>query len=775
MPGTGRIHLPRGLKTSPGRLSLFGAPRGDQDPHPSRRDQTVYSLAMRWGMAWALILLSLCPALRALEGRLLFPDGTPVAGAQVTILEHPGQSRTDREGRFRWSPDPPVPFEVRVELPGGHDTLHIVVREAVPEGTLEMVVRPLFREDLTVTAGVPIRTGTTPANALDLVTQEQLAQSRPARLIEAIEGIPGVGRISAGHAGVPSIRGLARGRTLILLNGSRVISERRVGPGASYLDPFFLDRVEVVRGPGSVAYGSDAFGGVIHALTRKPDPESDYGARFLGSLGYGMPEQSAGLELSRSLESGSVFFLGSLRNYGDYRSSGVTVDNSSARNRSFLTGAQFQSGAGELSLGWQTDRGHDLGRPTLRSPQMRTFYPDESSDRMNLAFEPRPVAGFDRIRIEGSMGRYALITDRERLPSPDQGRELRRSRVSARHFDFRVQAASPLEWARLELGFDVNGRFGLHSENTTRDFDARNRPTGTHVAASIEDASRIVLAPFLSAEVTVNSFLSFWAGGRWDQVSSTSRGSLGDFNRIGRALSGYLAIVARPLPPLQLTAQLSRGFREPTLSDRYFQGVSGRGLVHGNPNLAPETSRQWDVSARWSGNDWRWDLFLYRYEIRHLVERFEAQPGRFFFRNRGAALLSGVEMELHRQFGEGLSVGLGGHVARGRTQEDGNPLDDVPAPALTLIVGKTLGSRSHLRLHGRTFSRDSRAGPTEAPTPGFGTLDLSWSWLLDSRTQLRFRVRNLTDKDYPASPDRWSVPAPGRSLLLTLMYNLNNR
>ncbi len=730
---------------------------------------------MRWGMAWALILLSLCPALRALEGRLLFPDGTPVAGAQVMILDQPGQSRTDREGRFRWFPDPPVPFEVRVELPGGHDTLHIVVREAVPEGPFEMVVRPLFREDLTVTAGSPTRTGTTPASALDLVTQEELAQSRPSRLIDAIEGIPGVGRISAGHAGVPSIRGLARGRTLILLDGARVISERRVGPSASYLDPFFLDRVEVVRGPGSVAYGSDAFGGVIHALTRRPNPESDYGARFMGSLGYGMPEQSAGLELSRSLESGSVFFLGSLRNYGDYRSSGVTVDNSAARNRSFLAGTQLQVAAGELSLGWQTDRGHDLGRPTLRSPQLRIFYPEESSDRMNAAFESRPIGGFEQIRIEGSTGRYALITDRERLPSPNQSRQLQRSRISARHFDLRVQAVSPLEWTRLEVGFDVNGRFGLHSENTTRSFDAGNRPAGTHAAASIEDASRINLAPFLSADVTVNSYLSLGAGGRWDQVSSASRGSLGDFSRIGRALSGYLAIVARPLPPLQLTAQLSRGFREPTLSDRYFQGVSGRGLVHGNPDLAPETSRQWDLSARWSGNDWRWDLFLYRYEIRQLVERFEAQPRRFFFRNRGSALLRGVEMELHRHFGEGLSLGLGGHVARGRTQEDGNPLDDVPAPALTLIVGKALGSRSHLWLHSRVFGRDSGAGPTETSTPGFGTLDLSWSWLFDSRTQLQFLVRNLTDKDYPASPDRWSVPAPGRSLLLTLMYNLNNR
>lgn len=729
---------------------------------------------MRRGMAWSLNLLLLCPSLGAWDGRLLFPDGTPVAGALVTILEHPGQSRTDREGKFRWSPDLPAPFEVRVELPGSQEILHAVVREAVSEGTLEMVVQPLFRDEMTVTSGNPSRTGTTPASALNLVTQEELAQSRPARLFEAIERIPGVARVSSGHAGVPSIRGLARGRTLLLLDGGRVISERRVGPSATFLDPFFLDRVEVVRGPGSVAYGSDAFGGVIHALTRKPTPESAYGARFMGSLGVGMPEQSAGVELSRSLESGSVFFLGSLRNYGDYRSSGVAVDNSAARNRSFLAGTQLQVPGGEISLGWQTDRGHDLGRPTLRSPHMRTFYPEEISDRMHVAFDTKPIGGFDQIRIEGSMGRYALITDRERFPSPDQGRRLQRSRVAARHFDFRVQAVSPLRWTRLEWGLDFNGRFGLHSENTTRSFDAANNPTGTHAAASIEDAGRVDMAPFLSVELPVNSCLSLWAGARWDQVSSSSRGSLGDFNRTGRAVSGYLALVARPLALLQLTAQFSRGFREPTLSDRYFHGVSGRGLVYGNPSLAPETSRQWDVSARWSGGEWRWDLFLYRYDIHQLVERFEVEPQHFYFRNRGSALLTGMEAELHRHIGDGLSLGVGGHMSSGRTREDGNPVDDVPAPSLTMIVGKTLGSRSHLWLQGRSFARDSGAGPTEIPMPGFGALDLSWSWQLDSRIQFRFLVRNLTGKDHPASPDRWSVPAPGRSLLLSLMYNLSD-
>ena len=75
---------------------------------------------------------------------------------------------------------------------------------------------------------------------------------------------------SDAHTAVPSIRGLARGRTLILIDNARVTTERRAGPSATYLNPFFLEAVEISRGPGSVAYGSDAFGGIIHARTRRP-------------------------------------------------------------------------------------------------------------------------------------------------------------------------------------------------------------------------------------------------------------------------------------------------------------------------------------------------------------------------------------------------------------------------------------------------------------------------------------------------------------------------
>ena len=75
--------------------------------------------------------------------------------------------------------------------------------------------------------------------------------------------MPGINQVSEGHAAVPAIRGMARGRVLLLVDGARVTLERRVGPSATFMDPAVLEGIDVARGPGSVAYGSDALGGVI--------------------------------------------------------------------------------------------------------------------------------------------------------------------------------------------------------------------------------------------------------------------------------------------------------------------------------------------------------------------------------------------------------------------------------------------------------------------------------------------------------------------------------
>ena len=97
------------------------------------------------------------------------------------------------------------------------------------------------------------------------------------------------------------MRGLARGRTLILIDGARVTSERRVGPSATYMDPSVMDSVDVARGPGSVAYGSDAFGGVISVRTRRVAPASPWAVSFSALAGAGIPETRVVRQVSKGL------------------------------------------------------------------------------------------------------------------------------------------------------------------------------------------------------------------------------------------------------------------------------------------------------------------------------------------------------------------------------------------------------------------------------------------------------------------------------------------
>src|SRR5262249_36536199 len=98
--------------------------------------------------------------------------------------------------------------------------------------------------------------------ALSFITRTQLREQAPSVLGDALENLPGVEMSKdSPWEQRPSLRGLGGQRVLVLMDGSPLNSARGNGPHPSLLDPAQVERVEVVRGPSSVAYGSDALGG----------------------------------------------------------------------------------------------------------------------------------------------------------------------------------------------------------------------------------------------------------------------------------------------------------------------------------------------------------------------------------------------------------------------------------------------------------------------------------------------------------------------------------
>ncbi|MEW5981195.1 MAG: TonB-dependent receptor [Acidobacteriota bacterium] len=720
-------------------------------------------------LAAAVLGLALGSTAWALEGRVVDArTGKPIANAEVTILGRPGAVYTNADGMFVWKPDPTPPFEILVILPGERFTKPVLVEEVSKDGPLEIRISPLIDETVTVTAGAAPDIEATPGSATAYLPALDIQLRQPANLTQALESVAGVSTVSEGHAAVPAIRGLARGRTLILIDGARVTSDRRVGPSATYLDPFVLDGVEIARGPGSVAYGSDAFGGVIYARTRRIAPDSPWGGRIVGALGAGIPQRRVGVELSKGLGKGGLLVQAHYRDFDDYRSPAGEVANSGATDRGFLVRGEYAIGRGTLGAVWQSDFGEDIDRPRTNSGAVRFSYPTEDSHRFTASYDLRQVAGFERVVFSTFLGTYRQITEQERFATSARGGSIERADYDARDYQVRASAERLLRNVRFELGADVNGRYGVHALDIIRQYAVAGPLASEVVNVSIDRAARRDTGVYATIDLAFGPKVTAGGGVRGDYVTSSNRGGyFGDRSTSGGSVSGSASLSVGPFAGVTITGQAGTGFRDPTVSDRYYRGPTGRGFITGNPDLEPERSRQFDVGMRYTASRIRAGLFYYQYRITDLIERYQTATDFFFFRNRGKARIQGVELEVQAVLGAKVTLEATGTVTRGRALDNEAALDDIPPPTFTLTVRRPIGTRTFAQVRGAFYAKDVRPGPTEIRMPGYTLIDAAGGVTVTRWFDVNLTVRNLLDRAYPVSPDSRAVQAPGVSAVLT--------
>ena len=722
-------------------------------------------------LSCALTALGAIPSfsvpLERFEGRVVATDGeTPLGGATISLAGHTGVTRTDALGRFSWAFVPQTPFHVIVVLPSG-EVMRPVVIDRV-DGIATIRVNPLSEESVTVLGAAP---GVTrpPASGATLLSGTQVAQRNPENLMQALESVPGVNQVSEGHASVPAVRGLARGRTLFLLDGGRVSAERRVGPSATFLDPSVIGSVHVVRGPASVAYGSDAFGGVISVATRRAEPGSPFRAVATGTLGAGVPEARGALELSKGFARGGLLVQGHARAAEDYDGPRAEVFNSGWRDQGAFAAFTHEVGRGALALTWQSDFGRDFERPRNNSRTVRFFYPFENSHRLTASYDISDVGEFEQLSVTGFFGTWDQRTDQSRFATATTGRSLERADISARDFHLKAVAERRFGSVRAEFGTDVNGRFGLTAMDVTESYSVSGSLLSRSAHLSVDDARRTDAGIFAQIDAPIGARAQFAAGARADRVTTTNTGGFfGDRATENAAGSGFASLTVGPFRGLSLTGQISRGFRDPVLSDRYYRGPSGRGFITGNPDLDPERSLQGDLALRYTGARAQFAVYAYHYHINDLVERYQTQTDFFFFRNRGRARLRGLEFEGRVDVFGRTSIEILAQTSRGRALDDNAFLDDASPDNVSLVARKEFGASAWFQARLARYAKDDRPGPTEIATPGYTILDVGLGSKIGSRIEARLNARNLTNAEYYASPDARFVLAPGRSASVSL-------
>ncbi len=715
----------------------------------------------RWAYLVALAVMTAMPA-AALDVQILGPDDAPLAGARITVVGRSGSVVADRMGRATLAPDPELPFVLFIARPDGVALAPVTITEE--GGAPPLVVRAAATAaEVTVVSGVIPDLELPPAVATTVIGLADLRQRLPADLPQVLENVPGADQTGEGHAAVPGLRGLSKHRTLILLDDGRVSAERRAGPSATFLDPLTIEEVEVVRGPGTVAYGSDALGGIIRMRSRMPTPGSPDELRWGLVAGTVADERGAVASYSTSTPVGGVLVGGHYREFADYESPRGRVPSSGARLLGGRLGWQAELAGGVLWAGWRSDLARDVGKPSPDADVERVLYPEENSHRLSLGFEHPGAGRWNRISASASWDRYRLVLDKKALDDRGAVRRVASSQVDSSDYGLRLEGERPLGGARLVLGLQAYGRYGLEALNRTSDFGPAGELEGAVTEISVADARKDDLGVFAALHRDWERW-GLAAGLRGDRVEATNRGGyFGDDSAVNGALSGFAAVSFRPRPRVELTAQVARGFRDALLSDRYYRGVTGRGFITGNPALEPETSRQLDVAAHWRGERFQLSAYGYLYRIINLIERYK-EDGDYFFRNRGEAEIRGVEVEGQVAVGGAVSLGVGAQLIRGEVLDDSSPTDDVPAPGVFLILRSDPSRPWWWLLRGAVFGRDGRPGPSEQVVPAHGVLDAGVGWRLREGVRVELWGRNLSDRAYLASADEAAVLAPGRAL-----------
>jgi hemoglobin/transferrin/lactoferrin receptor protein len=248
----------------------------------------------------------------------------------------------------------------------------VLAAEAKPRAAFADTTQPvLFLKETLVTGARYPRVYFESPQALSFVSSQQLRESAPVVLGDVLSTIPGVeSNKDSPWEQRPSIRGLTGQRVLVLVDGSPMNSVRGNGPHPSLLDPTQVERIEVVRGPSSVAYGSDAIGGVINIITREPRffgaDQVLRGSASLGGSVSGLPARNGSLEFSARARKLSGFFAGSGRKTDDFRNADGTIPHSSFSDWNALANLRYDlSDRLALKGGYQLYRASKVGIPGL--------------------------------------------------------------------------------------------------------------------------------------------------------------------------------------------------------------------------------------------------------------------------------------------------------------------------------------------------------------------------------------------------------------------------
>ena len=717
-----------------------------------------------------LSLLAVAEEIR-IQGIVSGVGGTPIAGAVVVDRETGAKASTGEDGSFVLSVDAKKRIVLEVVHPDYTDGLFLVPAES-SDRPLHLTLAALIRqnEEVVVTAlRYPEPTAHIPA-AATVLTSTAIINNQTANLTETLAAATGVAPLgTGGFSMVPSIRGLARNRILILIDDARITSDRRTGPNASFVSPEDIDRIEVLRSPSSIFYGSDAVGGVVHIFTKAAREDGLHGNVHAG---YGTNGDNAeyGLSLSGKKDAWSFYLSGQNNEADDYESPEGGVEQSQYGQAGFFGRVGYETEARRIGLSFLLARGTDIGKAANNAAVKPTWYPRENQNLAQLNWTEKNVAGgelslaayvnpnFLETRTDTISGDYVSKKAFARTESTEFGAQLAYAKFLGKDF-------------RLTGGVDLFGRGDAGSINRETSYDSSGNVTKYVDETPYKDGKRRDLGFYLSADYAGISKIDLIAGLRYDTIAqSADPGGKGETLESNTdAVTGFFGVSYRLTSRWTVFANASRAYRTPGLSELFYSGITGRGVIIANPDLVPETSINGDIGVRYVGRRVFVGLYGFLYRIDNLIDRYTVADKTYAYLNVDDARITGLELEWEFYPLTAWKIFGNGSLMDGESRANGDPINDVPPFRLYLGTGYQWRSLS-LEVSGFHQAKKDNPGAAEIAIPAYTCFQARAGYHLNPALGFFVQVKNALNETFFGRPDPDGVYEPGRSFIIGARY-----
>ncbi|SFD00225.1 TonB-dependent receptor domain-containing protein [Pseudoalteromonas denitrificans] len=531
-----------------------------------------------------------------------------------------------------------------------------------------------------------------------------------------------------------SVRGLSGFRVQTQLSGITLNSERSAGSSTSFIDSFFIDEIEIIKGAGATFYGSGAIGGVVQM---KP--------KFFQSLSATSSYEYSGDIFTNKAAWGNDGFSFAMSHQKEKNKKTPLGENLNSHfeqtSASLMTRFDVLDGIKAYAF-LLPSYAHDIGKANS----------DDFVLKKNTSY-PKETHILGQFGLTASTWALNLAVHKQALKTKIIRFNKRRNEVNTQSTDFTANINSHFNfngWSG-SFGLDQEYRKNVTAKEQEIKVSKNSIKKGLNLAADQYQAGI-----FGNVNVKLSDFM-LSTGMRYNFIKQKQESDFSD-----NQLTGYSSIAFSFFDNWQLSSSVSQGFRFATLSERFYTGTTGRGKTLGNRNLIPETSINYESKLSYQANTTSFDASLFKNNVKNYIERVQIGKNVRSYKNVRNAYIKGLEFRLSGDLYRNLTYQFLGHYL---TSEDskGNYLNDISANKIQIKLDYQTNSYRGVLSVKHRFKKNKIAFG-EQVLKKITVINSKFIYDITENFQISLWLNNLLNKQYVLTADNKSALSEERQI-----------